>query len=85
MIVEGNKPSMTPSCDRVHCKRGVSDGKNFQPSTICEGGFGTKIMFFTYGFTTFIGKTFIDSCSAEGSVLVLGCFLSPDKVVFAAI
>ena len=35
----------------------------FQPSTICKGGFGTKIMFFTYGFTTFIGKKFIDSCS----------------------
>jgi hypothetical protein len=41
----------------------LTDGKNFQPSTICKGGFGTKIMFFTYGFTTFIGKKFIDSCS----------------------
>ena len=41
----------------------VSDGKNFQLSTICQRGFGTKIMFFTYGFTTFIGKKFIDSCS----------------------
>ena len=37
--------------------------KMFQPPTICKGGFGTKIMFFTYGFTTFIGKKFIDSCS----------------------
>lgn len=35
----------------------------FQLSTICKRGFGTKIMFFTYGFTTFIGKKFIDSCS----------------------
>jgi hypothetical protein len=41
----------------------LSDGKNFQLSTICKRGFGTKIMFFTYGFTTFIGKKFIDSCS----------------------
>ena len=40
-----------------------ADGKNFQLSTICKRGFGTKIMFFTYGFTTFIGKKFIDSCS----------------------
>jgi hypothetical protein len=41
----------------------TADGKNFQLSTICNRGFGTKIMFFTYGFTTFIGKKFIDSCS----------------------
>jgi hypothetical protein len=37
--------------------------KMFQLSTICKRGFGTKLMFFTYGFTTFIGKKFIDSCS----------------------
>ena len=35
----------------------------FQPSTICKGESGTKINPFTYGFTTFIGKKFIDSCS----------------------
>jgi hypothetical protein len=39
------------------------DGKNFQLSTICHKGFGPKIMFFTYGFMTFIGKKFIDYCS----------------------
>ena len=35
----------------------------FQHSTICKGDRGAKIMPFTYGFTTFIGKNFIDSCS----------------------
>jgi hypothetical protein len=28
--------------------------KMFQPPTICKGGFGTKIMFFTYGFTSLL-------------------------------
>jgi hypothetical protein len=37
--------------------------KMFQPSTICKGESGTKINPFTYGFTTFVGKKFIDSCS----------------------
>jgi hypothetical protein len=41
----------------------VSDGKNFQLSTICHKGFGTEILFFTYGFTTFIREKFIDSYS----------------------
>ncbi len=41
----------------------VREWKMFQLSTICQRGFGTKIMFFTYGFTTFIGKKFIDACS----------------------
>ena len=41
----------------------VSDGKNFQLSTICHKGFGPKIMVFTYGFTTFIREKFIDSYS----------------------
>ena len=35
----------------------------FQLSTICHKESGTEIFIFTYGFTTFIGKKFIDSCS----------------------
>ena len=34
-----------------------------QPSTICKGESGTKIIPFTYGFTTFVREKFIDSCS----------------------
>ena len=37
--------------------------KMFQLSTICHKESGTEIFIFTYGFTTFIGKKFIDSCS----------------------
>ena len=37
--------------------------KMFQPSTICKGESGTKIIPFTYGFTTFVREKFIDSCS----------------------
>ena len=40
-----------------------TDGKNFQPSTICRRQSGRKIDPFTYGLTTFVGKKFIDSCA----------------------
>ncbi len=53
--------------------------KMFQPSTICKGSFGTKIMFFTYGFTTFIGKKFIDSCSLGLPQMTVKLYRSPER------
>ncbi len=51
----------------------------FQLSTICKRGFGTKIMFFTYGFTTFIGKKFIDSCSLGLRQMAAKLYRSADR------
>ena len=51
----------------------------FQLSTICKRDFGTKIMFFTYGFTTFIGKKFIDSCSLGLRQMAAKLYRSGDR------
>lgn len=52
--------SPNPIQSLLHLPR---EWKMFQPSTICQGESGTKIIPFTYGFTTFVGEKFIHSCS----------------------